>query len=437
MKFTEIYTAREDLFISWMEALKPIVIQTDFHTNYNVIKMLGKGSFARVYLAQSLVTGEQFAVKAFSKEYIESQENGKESLIIELEILRELNHPNVIKFFEIHETQNSLYLVMEVLEGGEIFDLADGKLSPEDAYEITKSLLNGLEYLDSKGIIHRDLKPDNIILKFKNKCLKENVIKIVDFGLSSFIDVEEYLFKRCGTPGFVAPEVINADKTDPNLKFSSKCDVFSVGIIFYFMLTGKIPYDGESFHDVLANNKKASIDFKLPYLNKIDPVALDLLKRMLEIDVNKRFTARDCLDHPYFDEDCEHSEIRRDSVNFNENINLFKEKYRNVKRSNFKDSIKFNAKPDQNCQYDSFNTASPEMGVRSRIDSLKGCNSPAKSKRNSIYKQALMGICRPRMNSSSTRSRDTSIDSKESHNEDFTNSPKMKRVSKFGQNNGQ
>lgn len=149
MKFTEVYTEDEDTFITWMEVLKTIVIQTDFHANYDVIKMLGKGSFARVYLAQSRSTGEQFAVKAFSKEYIESQDKGKDSLLIEIDIMKELEHPNIIKFFEIHETQNSLYLVMEVLKGGEIFDLANGKLSPEDTFEITKSLLHGIEYLAS------------------------------------------------------------------------------------------------------------------------------------------------------------------------------------------------------------------------------------------------------------------------------------------------
>jgi len=118
MKYTEIFTEREGTFITWMNELKKLVIQTDFHDSYNVTKILGKGSFARVYLAQNRTTGEEFAVKAFSKEYIESQDKGKQSLILEIEILKELNHPNVINFYEIHETKNSLYVVMEVLSGG-------------------------------------------------------------------------------------------------------------------------------------------------------------------------------------------------------------------------------------------------------------------------------------------------------------------------------
>lgn len=287
------------------------------------------------------------------------------------------------------------------------------------------------------------MKPDNIILKYEKTPLKKNVLKIVDFGLSSFIDVEEYLFKRCGTPGFVAPEVINADKNDPNLKFSSKCDVFSVGIIFYFMLTGKIPYDGESFHDVLANNKKADIDFSLPYLKKINPTALDLLKNMLELDVEKRYSATECLQHNYFDENCEYSEVRRDSINFNENIAMFKQKYTNANKSNFTDSIRFNANPDQNGNTDTFNAidspSNAQRMKRGRIDSFHskatnpntvGSGSP--SKRNSIYKRALMG--RSRKNSGSTRSRDTSIDSRDNKSEDDVSSPaNLSRPSRFGQ----
>lgn len=244
---------------------------------------------------------------------------------------------------------------MEVLNGGEIFDLAGGKLKPDETLIIVKSLLVGINYLASKGIMHRDLKPDNIILKHKNKPFKENEIKIVDFGLSSFVEVDDYLFKRCGTPGFVAPEVINADKNDPNLRFSPKCDVFSVGIIFFFMLTGEIPYDGEDFQDVLINNKKAVIDFTVPSLKKVDPVALDLLKGMLELDINQRFSAAECLQHDYFGAKFDLIEGRRDSVHFDKSMAQFKEKYANLNKTKFIDSIRFNANPDVNGNTDTYN----------------------------------------------------------------------------------
>ena len=174
--------------------------------------------------------------------------------------------------------------------------------------------------------MYKRQKPDNIILKYKNTPLAKNVVKIVDFGLSSFVEVDEYLYKRCGTPGFVAPEVINADKKDPNLRFSPKCDVFSVGIIFYFMLTGNIPYDGETFQDVLTNNKNATIDWSDPCLKKVTPEALDLMKHMLELNVSKRYSASECLLHPYFNSihECAFSSS---SLNLNTNVNELKDKY--------------------------------------------------------------------------------------------------------------
>lgn len=112
-----------------------------------------------------------------------------------------------------------------------------------------KSLLSGLGYLQSKNIMHRDLKPENMILKSKNYF--ENLdLKIVDFGLSSFCDEKDYLFKRCGTPGYVAPEIINSSSKD-SVKFSPKVDIFSAGVIFYILLTGKAAFRGKTFQEIL------------------------------------------------------------------------------------------------------------------------------------------------------------------------------------------
>lgn len=149
LKFTEVYFDSEELFLTWMEILRPLAIQTDFHQCYDVIKLLGKGSFARVYLAQSRISGEQHAVKAFAKDYVLSQEKGKASLELEVSILKELSHPNIIEFHELQESANSLYLIMELLHGKEIFDMSQGKLKTSDARHIIKGILSGLEYLAS------------------------------------------------------------------------------------------------------------------------------------------------------------------------------------------------------------------------------------------------------------------------------------------------
>lgn len=142
---------------------------------------------------------------------------------------------------------------MELLEGGEICKFNQGKLDAESTFYILRSILKALVHLDSKGLIHRDLKPDNIILQRKNCAIKDNCLKIVDFGLATLCDLDDYIFRRCGTPGFVAPEVINSKREDGG-KFTTKCDVFSAGAIFFFMLTGRIPYEGKDFQEILQSN---------------------------------------------------------------------------------------------------------------------------------------------------------------------------------------
>ncbi len=129
--------------------------------------------------------------------------------------------------------------------------------------------------------MHRDLKPDNIILKEKSK-LETCELKLVDFGLSTIYDIPEYLFKRCGTPGFVAPEVINAPSNE-NIHYTPKCDIFSAGVIFYILLTEQSPFEGKSFKEILQKNKICKIDFKHPKLKK-NKLAADLLQKMLEKD---------------------------------------------------------------------------------------------------------------------------------------------------------
>jgi serine/threonine protein kinase len=338
------------------------------------------------------LTGEKFAVKAFSKEYLSTQEKSKEAMDIEISVLKCLDHPNIIKFEELHESENSLYLVMELLEGKEVFDMNQGKLKSGEARYILRGILQGLQYLAEKGIVHRDLKPQNLIFQRNNCEVSKNTVKIVDFGLSTFVDAEEYLFKRCGTPGFVAPEIINADKNDPNLKFHPKSDIYSAGIIFYFMLAGNIPFDGESFGEVLANNKQAVIDFEVSELNKASPEALDLLKKMLRKDIYTRLSASECLNHPYFQEFNE-TTLRRDSIDLGVGNIYLKSKMEKVKVSKFQDSFKLAKNSPANSEsQDTTATASPQM--RFRISSFNskgyGQRTTDSGNKDSVYKRTLM-----------------------------------------------
>lgn len=315
MKYIDLFCDNDVHFSEWKEQLSRVFIQCDFHTKFNTIKMIGKGSFARVYLIENKKSKRQFAVKAFSKEYLLSQPKGKEALMNEIEVMQQLRHPYIMNLEEIHESRNSIYLVVELLEGGELLHYISAKdsLSTLDYYQVMKCILEALAYMADKKIMHRDLKPDNMILKERNK-LNQCTLKIVDFGLSTVCDIPEYLFKRCGTPGYVAPEVINAP-SNANIHYSPKCDVFSVGVIFYIMLTQRSPFDGRSFKEILQKNKSCNIDFNHPKLAG-NASARDLLIRMMDKNPETRISAADALRHPFF-VDIEEAKMPIEKKSFN------------------------------------------------------------------------------------------------------------------------
>lgn len=389
MRYTDLWTTDEVHFRDWRAHLSRVFVQVDFHTKFTTLKMIGKGSFARVYLIENRETRAQFAVKAFSKEHLLSQPKGRESLLNEIEIMRRIQHPYLLCLEEVHESQNSVYLVLELLEGGELLTHLDSKetLSYRDCWRVMKCILEALAHMADRGIMHRDLKPENIILKEKNK-LETCTLKLVDFGLATRWDAPEYIFKRCGTPGYVAPEVINAPSNE-NVHYSPKCDVFSAGVILYLMLAERTPFEGRSFHEVLQRNKACRIDFKNPRLRR-NKAALDLLMRMLDSDPDRRVSAREALSHRFFT-DLEDGEavVERDPGSglraLAENHRLAIEKGRSAEANSLvvRDNV-INGKTVPIC--DSPNS----KGV---IASFKSMSSPKKSeisaKRESILKLVL------------------------------------------------
>lgn len=393
MRYTDLYTDSEDFFQAWRLNLSKVLIQCDFHTKFQTIKMIGKGSFARVYLVENKETKEKFAVKAFSKEYLLTQAKGTESLNNEIEIMQKLKHPYIMSLEEVHESKNSIYLVIELLEGGELLNYISSSsgLTIKDYSKVMRCIIDALAYMAEKKIMHRDLKPDNMILKQKNK-LEFCVLKLVDFGLATVYDIPEYLFKRCGTPGFVAPEVINAPSNE-NIHYTPKCDVFSAGVIFYILLTEKSPFDGASFKEILQKNKSCKIDFKHPKLKK-NKYALDLLVKMLETDPEKRISAQDALNHKFFQETEENGmTIEQDNTVMSNNFVDYNQKYNKMKQNinNEMNSLVIKDKIiTGNTQ-----TIKESLNSRGLISSFKNVNqniTPAEqiSKRESILKFVLV-----------------------------------------------
>lgn len=290
----EDYHCDREVYDKWMNALRPRCIMKDFSNMYSCIKIIGKGSFAKVYLACSVDDhSAEFAIKSFDKRSLELNEKNKQSILMEINLMRTLNHPNILKVFEVYETGNHINLVLEILKGGELFEriVSHGAYSEKSAAVLMKQFLSALQYLHEKGIMHRDLKPENLILTSKDD---STTIKLADFGLATYTHLESQLFTRCGTPGYVAPEILD------DLPYNEKVDIFSAGIILYILLTGCSPFYGKSYNEILVKNKKCRISFDFSkFKHKPSQSAVDLLKKMLEKDSNSRISAADALKHEW------------------------------------------------------------------------------------------------------------------------------------------
>ena len=231
--YEELYTESEEVINVWYETLKKYCILTKFRLYYETIKVIGKGNFAKVFLVERKVDKKQFAVKVFSKNTIMSDEMEKKCLLYEIKMMREMNFYRVLKLYELYEGENFIYCLCELYKGTDLLNaiIKKGSQPEGKALTIILQILEALSYMHSKKIIHRDIKPENIIFKGT----QENIdIGIVDLGFATFEEDYRKLFVRCGTPGYVAPEVLN-DKD-----YECKADVFSAGIIFYIMSNNKI-----------------------------------------------------------------------------------------------------------------------------------------------------------------------------------------------------
>lgn len=191
-----------------------------------------------VYKAKNIETGRLYAVKEFDKKSLGDDETNRDLLVNEMEIMRMVDHRSVMRFYEVHETEGFLYFVMELLEGCELYELIEdfGCLELGDAARIMKQLLEGLVHLAEKNIIHRDIKPENLVMRWEECRLENNEIVICDFGLSTLSTdrCEDLILKQCGTPGYIAPEMLDQGD-DEEFRLTCAADMFSMGIIFYIL----------------------------------------------------------------------------------------------------------------------------------------------------------------------------------------------------------
>ncbi|XP_051978080.1 serine/threonine-protein kinase MARK1-like isoform X2 [Xyrauchen texanus] len=241
--------------------------------NYRLLKTIGKGNFAKVKLARHVLTGREVAVKIIDKTQLNP--TSLQKLFREVRIMKVLNHPNIVKLFEVIETEKTLYLIMEYASGGEVFDylVAHGRMKEKEARAKFRQIVSAVQYCHQKRIVHRDLKAENLLLD------ADMNIKIADFGFSNEFTIGSKLDTFCGSPPYAAPELFQGKKYD-----GPEVDVWSLGVILYTLVSGSLPFDGQNLKELRERVLRGK--YRIPFYMSTD--CENLLKKLLVLNPGKR-----------------------------------------------------------------------------------------------------------------------------------------------------
>ncbi|CAG8960841.1 hypothetical protein HYFRA_00002378 [Hymenoscyphus fraxineus] len=269
-----------------------------FMQQYTLLEKLGKGHFAEVFLCIEKSTGQRYAVKVFTKQPGVEERSKTEGLQQEIAVLMGVSHPNMLCLKGSFDEPNAVYLVLELAAEGELFNwiVMKQKLTEEETRKVFIQLFQGMKYLHDRDIVHRDIKPENILLTDKDLH-----VKLADFGLAKMIGEESFTTTLCGTPSYVAPEILEESR---HRRYTRAVDVWSLGVVLYICLCGFPPFSDELYtrenpYTLTQQIKMGRFDYPSPYWDSVGDPALDLIDRMLNVDVEKRYTIDDCLEHPW------------------------------------------------------------------------------------------------------------------------------------------
>ena len=262
---------------------------------YKIIKTLGDGSFGVVFCAINIQTGMKIAMKQIEK----LKENVIDDLEIknEINILKKLDHPNIVKIYEFYNTKKNYFLITEYYKYGELYNYLKFSYNETQIAVLFYQVFSGLCYLHENNILHRDLKLENIMISDIEKDINTGIdyfwIKIIDFGTAKIFKKSKNEKAVVGSSYYIAPEVLKQ-------KYNEKCDTWSIGVIMYMIIVGKAPFDGENDEEILENIKTGVYDYKNKKLLSTSKECQDLISKLLEVDTKKRLSAKEALNHIFF-----------------------------------------------------------------------------------------------------------------------------------------
>eukprot|EP00051_Salpingoeca_urceolata_P019977 m.295733 g.295733 ORF g.295733 m.295733 type:complete len:321 (+) comp19516_c1_seq9:94-1056(+) len=256
---------------------------------YELLEQLGTGAFSTVVRGVEKTTSQQVAVKIIDKKKIAGKEDALES---EVTVMRMLNHSNIVQLLEIFESPRRFCIVLDLVTGGELFDrIVDrGTYTEKDASELMRQVLGAVEYMHSRNIVHRDLKPENLLYHSPSA---DSKIMISDFGLARVLREGETVSDPCGTPGYVAPEVL---KRKP---YSYPADCWSLGVICYILLCGYPPFYDDDDDVLFEQIMRGDFEYDSPYWDDISTSAKDFITKFMTMQPSRRMTAAQALQHEW------------------------------------------------------------------------------------------------------------------------------------------
>lgn len=262
---------------------------SDIRKKYDLKETIGTGAFSEVLLAEDKIDrGKFYAVKCIDRMGLVGKE---ESLDNEIQVLRRLCHPNIVRLSDVFEDKSYVYLIMELVTGGELFDriVEKGSYTEKDASRLIKQVLEAVDYMHERGVVHRDLKPENLLYYSTDP---DSKIMISDFGLSK-TEESGTMATACGTPGYVAPEVLAQQP------YGKEVDCWSIGVIAYILLCGYPPFYDENDAALFQQILKAEYEFDSPYWDDISDSAKEFIRRLMCKDPKKRFTCKQAIAFPW------------------------------------------------------------------------------------------------------------------------------------------